>query len=328
MIKEKRRTVKETIQDLEKNGEVIRCIEDPIFKSIFRNKSLEGVLSYLIVELTDLEESEVYNNLNIVDSYESIKNILNKQNTHDLKVKIKNNTILLEMNQFNGPGTRFRNSAHYHFGIVNKIETGSNEKNIGRLYQISFDNKVPFSDDLVSRVMMMDIKTHQIDDSEKYFQKVKVNLSKIRKLRYNDVNELTRLEKILLVIMENKKEILHKLSKGDKELEIMVKEIERLSKDPDIVSYFNEQKIEEMARRMDIEAEVEEAVEKAVEKAVEEAIEENTKKVEEETTKKVTEEVTERNAIETARRMLEDKLDVATISKYTGLSKEEIEKLN
>ena len=41
----------------------------------------------------DLEEDEVYNNINIVDSYEGIKNILNKQNPHDLKVKIKNNAI-------------------------------------------------------------------------------------------------------------------------------------------------------------------------------------------------------------------------------------------
>jgi len=167
---------KKIIKELEDNDEIIRCIEDPIFKSIFRNKKLEGVLSYLIIELTDLEEDEVYNNINIVDSYESIKNILNKQNSHDLKVRIKNNTILLEMNQFNGPGTRFRNAAHYHAGIVNQIEAGSDEKNKGKLYQISFDNKVPFSDDLVSKIMMMDIKTHQIDDSEKFFQKVKVNL--------------------------------------------------------------------------------------------------------------------------------------------------------
>ena len=140
-------------------------------------KKLEGILSCLIIELTDLEEDEVYNNLNIVDSYESIKNVLNKQNTHDLKVRINNNSIILEMNQFNGPGTRYRNVAHYHAGIVNQIEDGSDRNSIGKLYQISFDNKVPFSDDLISTSMMMDVKTHQIDESEKDFKKVRVNLS-------------------------------------------------------------------------------------------------------------------------------------------------------
>ena len=136
---------------------------------------------------------------------------------------------------------------------------------------------------------MMDIKTHQIDDSEKFFQKVKVNLSKMRKLRYNDVNELTRMERILLIMIENKKKILHELSEGDEELEIMVKELEKLSKDPDIVSYYNEKKLEEMARRMDMEAEVNEAVKEAVDEAREEA---------------------RKKTIETAKKMLEKNMNI------------------
>jgi len=56
---------------------------------------------------------------------------------------------------------------------------------------------------------------------------------------------------------------------------------------------------------------------------IQEAVEENTKKV----TAKVTEEVTMKNAIETAKKMLEDKIGIELIIKYTGLSKEEIEKI-
>ena len=165
------------------------------------------------------------------------------------------------MNQFNGPEARYRNAAHYHAGIVNQIEDGSDRDNIGKLYQISFDNKVPFSDDLISTSMMMDVKTHQIDESEKDFKKVRVNLSKIRKMQHNNVNELTMMKRILLVMIENKKEILHKLSKGDKELEIMAEGLENLSKDPDIVSYYNEQKLNESARKMYLEAARKEATE-------------------------------------------------------------------
>jgi len=95
----------------------------------------------------------------------------------------------------------------------------------------------------------------------------------------------------------------------------MVKELEKLSKDPDIVSYYNEQKLEEMARRMDIEAEVEEAVQEAVKDAVEE------------NTKKVTEQVTMKKTIETAKKMLDKKMKIEDIIEITGLSKKQINNL-
>lgn len=118
-MNKKDQAVRKFIKELEENDEIIRRIEDPIFKSVYNDKKIEGILSYMIVEFTDFEEEEVFNNLNIVDSCEPTNNITNKQNTHDLKVRIKNNSIILEANRFNGPGTRFRNSAHYHARIVN-----------------------------------------------------------------------------------------------------------------------------------------------------------------------------------------------------------------
>ena len=295
MTKQKKQSVRELIEKLEKNGEVIKCIEDPIFKSVYSDKKIEGILSYLIVEFTDLEEEEVFGNLSIVDSYEPVNNITNKQNTHDLKVRIKNNSIFLEANQFNDPKTRFRNSAHYHAGIVNQIKRNSNENSIGKVYQISFDYKVPFSDELVSNIMMMDMKTHQIDESEKNFQKIKVNLSKIRKLRYNDVSKLSKLEKILLIMTENKKITLHEIAKGDKELEVMVGKLEDLSKDPDVMSYYDEQKLEEMGQRLNLE----------------EAREEGHRTT----------------LIETAKKMLNKHMSIDDIIDITNLTKEEVENL-
>lgn len=166
---------------------------------------------------------------------------------------------------------------------------------------------------------MMDTKKHQIDESEKDFKKIRVNLSKIRKLRYNDIEELTRLEKILLIMAENKKKKLHELSKGDKELKITVKKLEDLSKDPDIVSYYNEQKLEEIARQMDLEAARKEATKYGYEDGYKSG---RTSGFEEghSSGKKDTQ-------IETAKRMLREGLEINMISKISGLSKEEIEGL-
>ena len=74
-----------------------------------------------------------------------------------------------------------------------------------------------------------------------------------------------------------------------------LKKIEELTDDPDMVQYIDVEKGMELGRKEDIE------------KAAKEAAKETT--------------------IETAKKMLKDKLDIESIIKYTGLSKEEIQKI-
>ena len=267
---------------------------------------MEGVLSYIIVAISDFTEDDVYGNLDIVDSYEPVNNIANKQNTHDLKVRINNSSILLEMNNYNRASTRFRNSAHYHAGIVNQIERATDIENLGRVIQISFDNEVPFSEDLISIIMMMDIKTHQIDDSEKNFKKYRINLSKVRKLRYN-VNELSRFKRILLIMTEKKKSKLREIAKGDKELEYMVKKLEKISKNPDFINYYNEETLDKIGRQLDIREATTSGFKEGLEKGHTSGFDEANKL--------------------NAKKMLDKKMKIEDIIEVTGLSKEEIQKL-
>ena len=296
----------EIIKELKKKGEVIPCINDRVFKSILEDKEMEGILSFIIVGITDLSEEEVYGNIKIVNSEEMIDNITNKRNSHDIKILINKNYILLEMNQSNYDSTKFRNTIHFHEGIVKNTKVADNYNDMGRVLQISFDNERPYSNELISTVMMMDVKNHIIDKAEEYFIKYYINLPKVRKLRYN-INELSRLEKILLIITEKKKDILREISKGDKELELMVKKIEKLSEDPYLVSYFDEEKIEKIGKEMDIERAKEEGHSSGYSEGHSSGIKEE--------------------KIETAKKMKKDKLDIETIAKYTGLSKDEIENL-
>ena len=298
--------VKELTKELEAKDEVIPCLVNPVFKSIFSDKKMEGVLSYIIVSISDLTEDDVYGNLDIVDSYEPVNNIVNKQNTHDLKVRINNSSILLEMNNYNRASTRFRNSAHYHAGIVNQIERATDIENLGKVIQISFDNEAPFSDDLISTIMMMDIKTHQIDNSERNFKKYRINLSKVRKLGYN-VDKLSRFKKILLIMTEKKKSKLRELAKGDKELEYMVKKLEKISKNPDFVSYYNEETLDKIGRQLDIEEATTSGFKEGRTSGFEDGV--------------------HQKSIETAKKMLKDKLDLNLISKYTNLSIDEIKNI-
>ena len=68
-------------------------------------------------------------------------------------------------------------------------------------------------------------------------------------------------------------------------------------------------------------------VEKGMELGHKEDIQEAAQKAAKEAEKKATIETEKKTKIETAKRMLEDKLDISVISKYTGLSKDEIKKM-
>ncbi len=103
--------VEKIIKELNKKGEVIPAISDPIFKSLFRNEEMKGVLSYIISEVTGLNENYVYENLEYRDSYIRKQNITHKDNTSDLIVDIGNNVISLEMNAENTVYNRFRNAS-------------------------------------------------------------------------------------------------------------------------------------------------------------------------------------------------------------------------
>ena len=115
-------SVNKIIKELKDNKEVLPCTVDRVFKSVLSDKEMEGILSYLIVQITKLTEEEVYGNIEIVNPYEPVSSIKSKENTHDLKVEVKENSILLEMNNQNRKSTKFRNSAHFHEGIVKKLE--------------------------------------------------------------------------------------------------------------------------------------------------------------------------------------------------------------
>ena len=282
------------LKELKENGEVISLTEDRMFKSIFSDDNFKSVLETIILNVTDLTYEEVHDKIQIKNPNLGEESVFLKDNTVDVRVDIGKNTITLEMNQFNDRENQFRNMVHYHESIVKSIPSSSKRKDIGKVIQISFDNKNPISDDLISVIMMMDIKNHQIDSSEVNFKKYKVNLPKVRKMMYNEDKE-TRFIRILLMIVETKKEKLRKLAKGDADLEKMVKKMENLSEDPRYIRLLTDEEIREFAHGVDLK------------EAKDEGIKET--------------------KIETAKKLLDNNVDVDIIIDSTGLTKEEIENL-
>ena len=129
-----------------------------------------------------------------------------------------------------------------------------------------------------------------------------IGLSKLRKIDYN-VSNLSRFERILLIMMENKKRKLKSLAKGDKELETMVKKVEDMSKDPNMVRYINDENLRRIAYEMDMEESNKKGHETGYSEGHEQA------------------------KIEVVKNLYLENVDINTISKVTGLSVKEIEEI-
>ena len=156
--------------------------------------------------------------------------------------------------------------------------------------QICFDN-FSLKNKLISVYKLTDLEDGLVDEENENFVKYRINLAKIYKKYYTLDEKLTRFEKALAILSFNKIEDLRKISKVDEMLMRAVKKIEELIDDPDMVQYIDVEKGMELGRKEDIK------------------------------------EAAKKTRIEMAKKMLEDKLDISVISKYTGLSKDEIKKM-
>lgn len=134
-------------------------------------------------------------------------------------------------------------------------------------------------------------------DGEYLTEKIKIiniYLPNIRKKYYNK-EELNELDKVMLVLNEEDNNNLSKLYKGERVMEDYIKDAKRASINDDIVGLYDKELHEELLRNTELY--------NAKQKGIRE------------------------NKIETAKNMLKESISIDIISKVTGLTKEEIEKL-
>ena len=52
--------VDEIIKELEEKGEVINALNDRVFKSLFTDDNMRGILSYIISYVTEIDKDYIY----------------------------------------------------------------------------------------------------------------------------------------------------------------------------------------------------------------------------------------------------------------------------
>ena len=154
----------------------------------------------------------------------------------------------------------------------------------------------------------------KVTDTEIYY----INLKRVRQKYYNK-EELTKLEKELLIMTTDNKEELRKISRGCREMESVAKKISKLSKEEEMQGiYLKEEQeafIRDQIRAYAMADGHAEGKAEGKKEGIKEGIKEGKNQGIIESKKEI------------AVNMLNKKMDIKTISDITGLSIDEIEKL-
>ena len=130
-----------------------------------------------------------------------------------------------------------------------------------------------------------------------------------------DYNKLELYEKLLLIFNENDEELLNDLSEGDEIMEKYVKDSKEASEQDEVIGMYNEEIHKEKLRLAEIdefrELGHEEGLKEGLKKGMEEGLQKGSLE----------------KAIETAKKMLQEGIDISIISRCTDLSVKEVERL-
>ena len=288
-----------------KEDEVIPLTYDRVFKLIFGDANhLERLNLLLSVTLKKkVEVIKLYPN-DLLDD-----NRVNKKNEVDLLCKLDGEYVSIEINTNLNQEVVDRNIAFVSRLMSKDLKPGEEYSDISRYYQINIDVDdflgVPYE-----VCHLVGDNTHKLvtDRVEFYF----INVKHFAEICYNEGGKgLTDFEKLYGMIGTNSKSVIDVLTKDNKILKDIGDMVKKYSNDDELLFYYDRE--ERMLH--DAKRKVEDDLTKKFEKQLIEKLEANT------------EEVTEKTTLDMARRMKKEKASLDFISKVTGISIQEIEKM-
>ena len=313
--------LKEAKNMLLNKDKIITMMSDEVFKSVLQDRSCEDYLVDIIEGITKINKDYIKRNLVFKNSELTKEEIEEKGKITDLLIELQDNIINLEMNKYYYDELFNKNDRYgtkLKEGMITKKEKFAKEK---KVIQINFNNFDMFDERIIIKFKMMDPERHlirsdymKVTDTEIYY----INLKRVRQKYYNK-EELTKLEKELLIMTTDNKEELRKISKGCREMECVAKKISKLSKEEEMQGiYLKEEQeafIRDQIRAYAMADGHAEGKAEGKKEGIKEGIKEGKNQGIIESKKEI------------AVNMLNKKMDIKTISDITGLSTDEIERL-
>lgn len=276
-----------------KEGYVVPLTDDRIFRIFCRDRKNRKFVAKLISLVTDIDYDLLVERMIVVDSTVPDNSVCNHLNEQDVIVTINNTTLNLEMssNVYYNKRKNERTAFKY---AGNQYKVGSSiEDETYIFYQICIENYDLFKNDyLINEVNMINVTSGNYEVETNEFKKFHVNLKKLKKVCYNSNEEVNKFFKFFTL---EKEKDLEEISKGDEILMEAYKHLKDLSHDSVPMSKLEEQELNEYCQRL----------------AIMDAKNEGEKS----------------KQVEIAKKMLEDNVDISSISKYSGLSIDDIDKI-
>ena len=257
------------------NNFVYEATFDPVFKAVMGN--CPNYLADLISNITGINKDLIKKTFKEKNVEYKVSNALERKKTSDFIFQCRGYIINLECNNEYWEGLIERNEAYFSKikgELLNKGEQYS--KNI-KVIQINFDNYKEYEKDLGKEVIS-DFKIRngigliETDSSIKYH----INLYKIKE-KYYKGEDLTRLEKELLILtLDDYKEIL-KISEGDEILMEVRDKLYELTNDIDNIGLYDPGKRRKEEEELKIEYHSKLARKEGLEKGIEQGIEQGIK---------------------------------------------------
>ena len=286
-------------------GYKIPIVSDSMFKTMINNESRMEYICYLIASIFNEDYNEVLKNTkfikNNIDKYKNEES--NK--TVDLLCKIKGKILNVEVNNNTSKSSLERNLG-YMFSLYSANMKRGEKYDFNEVIQININNfRFRGRKDVLEECYITNINhiPKDINDFQIYSNKIRIINIYLPNIRKKDYNKLKLYEKLLLIFNENDNQLLKDLSKGDEIMEKYVKESKEASEQDEVIGMYDKELHDERLRL----AENDEYREKGFKEGHDAGLDEGIK--------------------ETALKMLQENIDLNIVSKCTGLSLDELQKL-
>ena len=291
---------------LKEGYKIIPMIYDKVFKGVLTSKDTRGYLVNLISNITGIKRENLINNLVFKNNEQQVSGVREKKKITDMVVDIKDCVINLEMNKEYYDGLMDRNNEYISKIRESIILEGESYSDVPKIIQINFDYFNYYSPD--KRVV---IKFEMRDEgglkegvnTESYH----VILPNAKEKYYNEGSK-DELVRELVIMMVEKNEELEKLIQENMELRKVGEKIVEISNDERLQGWYDEEEHQRKIRNSLVAGAIKKGWNQGKADGLKEGIKEGKKEI--------------------AKNLLKEGVDIKIISSSTGLSIDDINKLN
>lgn len=291
---------------LKEGYKIVPMIYDKVFKGVLTSKETRGYLTNLISNITGIKKENLKKNLVFKNNEQQVTGVSEKKKITDMVVEIKDCVINLEMNKEYYEGLMDRNNEYISKIRESIIYEGESYSDVPKIIQINFDNFNYYSPDkrVVIKFEMRDENgLKEGVNTESYH----VILPNAKEKYYNEGSK-DELVRELVIMMAEKNEELEKLIQDNMELRKVGEKIVEISNDERLQGWYDEEEHQRKIRNSQMESAIKKSWNKGKADGLKEGIKEGKKEI--------------------AKNLLKKGVDIKIISSSTGLSINDINKLN